>query len=204
MESLQKRLELYEQAKRLYKAERSHRKVAKKLKLSPSTVYNWVLGGSIPGRPPHSLTTKIQKRKSSDSELGWLAGIIDGEGSLMFHKVKEKRTKQGFSWTARLQVANTDMKIINKARELCGNSGHVKTNPVCDFRPTTVYAFSTSSNVMRYILPKIINMLVSKRRQAELLLEALKLLQEGPNVTLHNTRLEEIYQEMKKLNHRGV
>jgi len=196
---LQERLELYKKAKELYVTEKSYRKIAKKLGLPPGTVCNWICSGRIPGRPTHSLTTKIQNQKLEETELGWLAGIIDGEGSLMLHKGKDRRTKRGFNWTLRLQVVNKDLKIINKVKKLCGDGGSIHT------RPHNLQAFCANSNVIRYILPQILDILVSKHRQAELTLEALKLLQEATtvNARLHDVRLEEIYWEMKKLNHRG-
>jgi hypothetical protein len=71
--------------------------------------------------------------------------------------------------------------------------------------------YRLSSNGLRYILPNVIPFLLVKRRHAELLLEALNIMgrigfraKRNQYTKIDEKRLEEIYQELRRLNQRGV
>ena len=52
-----------------------------------------------------------------DIDIGWLAGIIDGEGCLtarMHYDKRDNRTRVG----VRVNVSNSDVKVINKIRRV--------------------------------------------------------------------------------------
>lgn len=55
------------------------------------------------------------------SEIHWLAGLLEGEGSFGLRKMVTKRN--GHSWTyyrPRLQVSMTDKDIVDRAAKLIG------------------------------------------------------------------------------------
>ncbi len=68
-----------------------------------------VLGRNISGGKnyPHKVL--------SESELGWLAGIIEGEGSF---SLRERKGKMGISYTPMIQLTSTDLDTINKLKYL--------------------------------------------------------------------------------------
>ena len=93
--------------------------------------------------------------------LAWAAGIIDGEGCIGF-------TKCNGHYALRLEVANTDPRMLDKLREMFGGSIKVKTwkPPATNQRPAWRWYLSTAqaANVLVQVLP----WLVTKHEQAEL------------------------------------
>lgn len=55
----------------------------------------------------------------TEAELGWFAGMLEGEGCIYFHKQSRKHKKQdGFDIIVGAQITNTDITIINKLVEI--------------------------------------------------------------------------------------
>jgi len=55
------------------------------------------------------------------TESAWLAGIIDGEGSInSYFRDKERRNGKGSNYGIFLQIVNSDKDIIDKVVDLCG------------------------------------------------------------------------------------
>lgn len=134
----------------------------------------------------------------SERELGWLEAAIDGEGTLTLHRNKYSRpVKRGFAWVPRLMISNTNLEFLNRARAIIGG-GSIQSNRRKTPRKTC-YALVVTSNPMRLILPQL--RLIIKERHRVLLLEALALItQVRPVKPEADARLEEIYQEIRRLN----
>ena len=134
----------------------------------------------------------------SERDLGFLEGMIEGEGYLGLNKSKTKRLvyKRGFQWKPVLSVANDDVRLLIKLKEICkGGFLARKGGRKREFRLT--------SGKIREILPQL--RLIGKKAQAELLLETLELLEENRHKKNsekrdNDPRLEEIYEEIKRLN----
>ena len=138
------------------------------------------------------------------SDLDWLAAAIDFEGSLQFGKNKRKDGTAQFAWRPSFQLANTNKDLVDKTKRICGG-GSIYFKITKDNRKN-YYLFCLSHNGLRYILPFVWYRLISKRKQAELLIEALGLLTERRkmgNLNRDDKKLEEIYCKMKELNRRG-
>src|SRR3990167_4655443 len=60
-------------------------------------------------------TMKIQKL--SPAELGYIAGIIDGEGCI---NISVKKQRQGESLTCRLTIGNTNEELLKTIQEWIG------------------------------------------------------------------------------------
>lgn len=68
---------------------------------------------------------------TSPQELGWFAGMWEGEGCILFLKQPRKNGK--FDIITGCQITNTDLAIINKLLEIlesCDLSWHVRTKKV--------------------------------------------------------------------------
>jgi hypothetical protein len=140
----------------------------------------------------------------------WLAGVIDTECSLGLYKrpaYERERVKRGFVWAPVLRCASTTPSLLEQIKRIC-NGGAINQQPFQSVVRKPQKQFRLSSNGLRRILPKVLPFLIVKRRQAELLLEALSLLHLGNNQwtgkPCNDERLEEIYQELRRLNKRGV
>lgn len=53
---------------------------------------------------------------ATEAEMGWFAGILEGEGSITFFKQPRKNGK--FDVIVGINITNTDISIINKLTEI--------------------------------------------------------------------------------------
>jgi hypothetical protein len=142
----------------------------------------------------------------------WLACAIDTECSLGLYKRghgKKVKVRRGFSWAPDLRCSSTTPILLEQILNIC-NGGSISQCNFVDGRKRQ-RQYHLSSNGLRYILPNVIPFLLVKRRHAELLLEALNIIgKEGfrakrnQYAKIDEKRLEEIYQELRRLNKRGI
>ncbi len=144
-------------------------------------------------------------KKVEDRELGWLEGMIDGEGCLSISRNKSRELRRGFSYRCRLSFGQTDpysipriMEIISKLTGL-KYVGKIRHLPSETHKPQERIWFEAS--VLRCLLPQL--RLTVKERQRLLILEMLEILKQNKKGKLVNEkRLEEIYREVRRLNRR--
>lgn len=144
---------------------------------------------------------KLNKRE----QYIWLAGVIDSECTIGFYKKLALHTKRGFCWMVRLNCGSVTPKLLHKIREFVG-AGRVHLRALKQGNNgKTIYEWEIYGNNVRHILPKVLPFLLLKKKQANLMIEALALLKEhGWKYTPHDKKLEGIWQEMRKLNKRGI
>jgi hypothetical protein len=125
--------------------------------------------------------------RPTDSEIGWLAGIIDGEGSVVMgiSKYKDRRGNETEYFITRLAVSNTEKTIIDKCASIIERLGcsiyHCKektkhpTHGNVGNKKVTVLAITGFDSLLA-ILPVVIPHMYSyKKRRAELMLDYIKL-----------------------------
>lgn len=137
-------------------------------------------------------------------ELAWLAGIVDGEGSIMlvFDIGKYK---------PRFQIVNTNQLIIETSKKILNNNGVYKVltrlkNPT-RLTEKPCYELVVSNQADLTISLKLIQeYLVGKREQCRLLKEFLSLRSSkmDPSRSPYTSREVQIFEELAKLNRRGV
>jgi LAGLIDADG-like domain len=115
----------------------------------------------------------------TDMEIGWLAGVIDGEGCISISTDKKDNRLH-----AQVFLTNSNQEMLIKARRIMLELG--VENPRLHLHSIGKSKFSHRSNVpchriyigtavgMRKLLQAIFPQLTSKRVQAELMLEFLK------------------------------
>lgn len=138
-----------------------------------------------PGNPELPKRENAQVRSiSREVDLAWLAGIIDGEGSLQA-TVQEKPCGRGASqeyFEPKVRITNTDVRMIRKVSEIYVREGIVffySVNHVSrykDRQPTwrnqleiSISSKASAAKALRLFMPYLVN----KRRYAELLLDAI-------------------------------
>jgi hypothetical protein len=133
----------------------------------------------------------------NERDCGWLAGLIDGEGCLCLTKQSGGHTRAGYSMIPNLQISNNSSPSLQRVRETIGaGSIHRQRN--------AFYYMLWSSQRLFELLIQIEPILIVKRKQAELLLEAYTLNQKHyAGHTPHKERLLELYQIMRSLNAKG-
>jgi len=139
---------------------------------------------------------------NSERDIGWLSGIIDGEGHLGLYRNRQKRYGNGFAWSVRIGIANTNLDALRFIKSMLG-VGFInrKSMPArsSKYKQGYAYIIDSASSVLR-ILPQL--SLRIKASQSALLLEAASIIVAGRN-NIGTRRLDEIHDAMRKLNQRG-
>lgn len=68
---------------------------------------------------------------ATEAELGWFAGMLEGEGCITFFK--QKRSRKGYDIVTGMQITNTDINIINKLVDIlkkCDLSWYLRNKKV--------------------------------------------------------------------------
>lgn len=130
--------------------------------------------GCYQGENPEDET--IGNQQVTQKEIGWLAGIIDGEGYLGLRWQKDKRKwHQNPFARPEMSITNTDMEIIEKAvmiiRKLGVNmfrrdikwKGNNKIIHICQTKHLT--------NMLKILKPIINELTGNKRKRAEYIIE---------------------------------
>jgi len=139
----------------------------------------------------------------SDTEKGYLAGFLDGEGSIQLttHQSPKgviKTKRRPFTWGAYITITNTNHESIAYLNRLIGGATLVRHY---GDRKKPIYRLTLCSNKIRIVLPQIKNLLIVKRNHAELLLQALELINESHYKHIdHDKELAIIYKKIRGLN----
>ena len=148
-------------------------------------------------------------RRLSEVEKAWLAGVIDGEGTIFLSKVISRKTRRGFFYLPTIGVSNTNRDFLVKVAETIGE-GTVCFAKKGDAKTRPRWMYIASSGVLRAILPQILQYLIVKKDRAALMLQFLEFLDNNPiygngdNVPPgYYAKLDSLYLVMKKLNQKG-
>lgn len=61
---------------------------------------------------------RVTPREVDPYEIGWLAGIIDGEGTLTFGKSINKQSRFGYNYYNGVAVINTNIEMIDRCVDI--------------------------------------------------------------------------------------
>lgn len=148
----------------------------------------------------------------NDIELGWLVGIIDGEGSIGITRSKQKGR---YIYTAQIQMANCDLRIMEKYRDLINSLGMSKKMQ-CECYTRKQWQPQYYINIQRQrdvklLLETVIDHLVGKREQAEIVLEFVNKRiaanhrgQKGPYQVTYDGTEEEYCRRLAKYNRKAI
>ena len=153
-------------------------------------------------------STNFQSDKMmSEVECAYVAGFIDGEGTISVTRQTNKpKYLAGCKYTAYMSVSNTHLGVLEAVRAMVGcgrlrlNKRHKQKEHYKD-----VWVLHWTPPQMRRLLPQLMRYLIVKVEQGALALKFLKLI-EGSNSYSHNTsaRQHEMYVKFGELNHRGL
>ena len=104
----------------------------------------------------------------------YVAGLIDGEGTLGIHKTHYDRPSPNYA--AALAITNTNKKVLDEvALWLNSKSVKVYTMPKKRYsdKHKDCYMLRITNSGLKKLLPLIIDSLIIKRKQAEVLLRFL-------------------------------
>jgi len=146
----------------------------------------------------------LKKEESYETKaywLGYLAAMIDGEGTISLHKITERRWRgkfhEGTYWYPIVQVGNDNKESLEILQDLC-KGGSISPSII---EGKIRYCYHIPPNIQRKMLPLL--SLIIKEEHRTLILEALEKVGRW-NKTLENEiRLEQIYEWFKVHNRRG-
>ena len=90
----------------------------------------------------------------------WLAGFIDGEGSIDI-------AKKGRSYCLRLTITNTNLEVLEKIRERVG-AGHVEKKSHGTLTRRTCYRFCCTYHTAKKNVRRVLPYLQIKKEHAEI------------------------------------
>jgi hypothetical protein len=104
----------------------------------------------------------------SPTQIGWTAGVVDGEGCI-FASFYEKG-RQSTKWTLEVTVCNTDVRLLVCLQELWGGTVR-KCSPRKDSNHRQLWSWYLLNRDVKPFLLGIRDALVIKKEQADLAIE---------------------------------
>ena len=149
-------------------------------------------------------------------ELAWLAGFVDGDGSIGLKRSKSIKSKGGIRYSPLIQITNCDMKLIAEVRFLLGKLNIRHSYWLRDMKKRnlkwrnagniSIYTWIDSILFLEFILPY----LVGKKEQAEVLIEFCKTRIGGRRhnnfgkfISTQTGKEKYYWEKLHQLNHKG-
>jgi len=155
-----------------------------------------------------SFSQLVRVQSLSPVERAWLAGVMDGEGSISLSKVFNRLYRRAFLYRPQLEITNSNKPFLVRIAEVIGE-GTVHRNKKGDETTRTRWAYIGSAGVLRAILPQILPYMIVKREQAKKMLEYFEFIDMRPLWGLREVdpgyydKLDSFYAVLKKLNRKG-
>jgi len=100
-------------------------------------------------------------KELTEFQLGYLAGMIDGEGCLSLLTIKDKRPNKSIVYRTELTIANTNKEALEQIQTWVG-AGYVKTSKRQDRKDIYLY-YLTSQKKLLCLLKQLKDRLIIKR-----------------------------------------
>ncbi|MCC9609491.1 LAGLIDADG family homing endonuclease [Blastopirellula sp. JC733] len=139
--------------------------------------------------------------------LAYLAGLIDGEGTLTIRKSHRAHRQGRVTYNAMATIPSTNYSLLNRIMGWTG--GVIREKLKRSDNHKQCFELHLGPTELRQILPGLKPLLLLKQSQAKLLMEHLEVAghfnRKDPNaVADYMSGREEVYQQLKKLNKRGT
>lgn len=155
-----------------------------------------------------SLNEQIIVNQNEIVKFAWLAGFIDGEGSIGIYRERDKRKGENyFHLRASLSIANTNKPALEKAKEIIGGGTIIEHTTRIVGHKTTYHLMLRESQLLLETLLKISSYLVIKDKQAHLVADFIDRRLSKKGRGRYNPYDEEDYQNfqlLKMFNMKGV
>lgn len=107
-------------------------------------------------------------KQLTDFDIGYLAGVIDGEGSLAIEKLSPRKNRKYCYFTPRLVVVNTNKQLMDWLVNKIGGKYHARKLIV---GRKQCYSWFIFGKLIEKVIKLIIPLLICKRQLAELILQ---------------------------------
>lgn len=143
-------------------------------------------------------------KRLEDRYLGWVAGIVDGEGHIGLGKQKQNGCRR-YNYHPTIHVTNTNYEILNELEKLTSLGIIDYHNHTLD-KYKKVGRWRLRKDEQKVFLPIILPYLIGKALQAELLIEYLALEVALPYQSISEDvdfKRRVIWLELEELNRKG-
>jgi len=145
-------------------------------------------------------------RSMSATEKAYVAGIVDGEGTIGIVREVRKENVSGYRFKPYFTVSNTDMKLLWWLQNTTG-VGYIVPDGAAqrsrhDRRPLSRWRLTKRQ--LMWLLPQIKPYLVIKKEQAELAIKFGNLVVAGRRTAGLYNEMEPYWNKMKELNMKGL
>jgi hypothetical protein len=165
----------------------------------------------MPDKPKRLESHSGPPRELNGVEKLWLAGVIDGEGSIFIAKVTGKsvaKRRRGFSYAPAISLSSSNEAFVRKVKEVIG-SGSVNFFEEKRLDWKDKWCYRGSSQVLRGLLPQLVPHLLIKREAAERMLQYLDFIDENPIdgpmeiPSGYYAKVDSLYLALKETNEKG-
>lgn len=146
----------------------------------------------------------VNRRKLSAVDAAYLAGVVDGEGTLSVWKERRPGNAGGFRFKITFTISQANLQYLDDLRRMAGN-GSIRSSGPRD-RPNHKPCFKLQflTNETRWVLPQIMPYLRLKQKQAEAVMAYMESIDLGRRSREGMAIRERLYQECHELNRRGL
>lgn len=146
----------------------------------------------------------VSDKQMSPTEAAYLAGFIDGEGTITLTRTKRHENRAGFRYQPALSIAQSRRSALRRIVRLCGNGRLIPHRTPDGPHQKQGYRVQFTPGQIRHVLPQVLPYLIVKRAQATLMLRVLPLMVPGTNYTQDRWDvIERFRNQFRFLNQRG-
>ena len=117
-------------------------------------------------------TKKYVRQEYDPLHIAYLAGIIDGEGSIYIGNYSCNKTTGARYFQTNIQVTNTDKPLIDWLFEKFGGRVNTRTpGQIAKNSRKQPYVWTISGDLLTHICELILPFLICKKRQCEIMLK---------------------------------
>lgn len=113
---------------------------------------------------------KYKRKEYKDTDIAYLAGIIDGEGSIYIGNFSCNPTSKLPYYQTNIQVTNTDEALIQWLYDTFGGLVNTKSREKTDRPRKKAFIWTVSGERLTHLCEILMPFLISKKRQAEIML----------------------------------
>lgn len=104
----------------------------------------------------------------STAELAYLAGLIDGEGSIY---IQSRKRPDAIDYFPRFQIVNTDKKMIDWVYKTFGGNMFSKSRAKHNPKWKLQWEWFTTRKLMDQLMPLLLPYLITKKPHVEIMLK---------------------------------
>jgi len=135
----------------------------------------------------------------TEAELGWAAGILDGEGG-----VYVTRTNKNSGFNVKLTVGNTSLALLERFMRIVGGVGSIRRRPRVANTRKHIFIYDVNAGRAVHVARLLRPYASLKSPQCDLIIQAHSLV--GPRGTTRNpnkSKLDKLYRQCRALNRVG-